>query len=232
MGLILSIVLVLSGILLWRFQRSFQEFKRADSATIADELVAQIENRGKAIARLLAENLVNPLYYNDMWAMGHLLETVRSQSDVKFVRVFDEKGKILHDGTPAVQSFGQSAGPDLPYSDPGFIHKEHSIRKERVLEILCPVRLDKQVLGGVLLGLSMDGIQQEIKEMEGRLGAIEEAGYQKAVFYVSLATLGLFVAGILLSIPLAARLTRPILEVTRYAEKLGQGSYDFEIKSR
>jgi signal transduction histidine kinase/CheY-like chemotaxis protein len=229
-SLILFIVLVLSGTLLFSFKKSFQDINETSSSLMAEELMGQMENRGKAIARLLVENLINPLYFNDMDTIGKLLETVRKQPDVKYIQVFDPHGKLLHDGTPSVKGFGRKLDNENIQAALSSKNGEILTLKNDILGIALPVRLEGHVLGGVLLGLSTNDIHHNINRMDKRLKDVNQAGQEKNILFLCFLTLGLILAGILLSIFLAGRLTRPIREVTEYAGKLGQGLYDVKVQ--
>ena len=230
-SLILSIVAILSVALWIGFNRSFANMSRTSSRMMSEELMIQMENRGKAVTRLLAENLINPLYFNDMDKIRDLLVAAKNQSGSKYVYVYDPQGKILHDGTSSAASFGKLL--DNIKAREGILNKEREVVRinGNILEIALPVWLDNVPLGGVLVGLSLDDINGNIEEMETRLDHVRSEGREETIGFLVVLTIVLVGSGIALSFFLAGRLVQPIREIIRYAARVGQGEYDFEIRS-
>ena len=126
-GLGAAASLALAGALIygaWRLQHEgdmrLVEFSAASMQTHARE---DLERRGEAIALLLSEALVNPVYFNDLQAIGQVAQSVLHQPDVEYVLVFDAQGRILHDGSTDIADFGQpmrdAFGPaDAPAAGP------------------------------------------------------------------------------------------------------------------
>ena len=228
-SLVLFVVLVLSGTLLFRFKKSFGDLAETSSQIMADELLEQMRNRGTVIARLLADNLVNPIYLHDMAKLQSLIQSVVSQKDIAFVYIYDENGNILHDGTESVELFGRTLNNDI-ISEAG-AEKEKSVTRinQRILEVAQSIWLDDIPLGGIILGMDLDGILLNIDSMAKDLTVLKKAGNKNNIIFLLLMTCALIVLGVVLAISLAGRLIRPIKEVTSYAEKVGQGAYDFEL---
>ena len=229
-SLILFIVLVLSGTLLFQFRKSYGDLVQTSAQIMDDALMAQMQNRGAVIAQLLAENLINPVYFSDMNKMKNLLQGVLNQEDIAFAYVYDADGKILHDGTENVDLFGKPLNDDIiPKANVSGRHKSVTQIKESVLEVAQSIWLDDICLGGVLLGMDLDGILRNMDSLAVDLSIVKNKGNNKNITFLIFITVFLLGVGILLSIALAGRLIRPIKDVTEYAEKVGQGSYDFEL---
>ena len=228
-SLILFIVLVLSGTLLFRFKKSFGDLTETSCHIMADELLEQMKHRGTVIAQLLAENLVNPIYLNDMAKMQSLIQSVVTQKDIAYVYIYDENGNILHDGTESVELFGKKLNNDLVKE--AAAQKNLSITRihESMLEVAQSIWLDDVPLGGIILGMDLDGIFNHIDLMTADLNALKKQGNKNNIVFLGLLTMALIALGAILAVLMAGRLIRPIKEVTRYAEKVGQGSYDFEL---
>ncbi len=62
--------------------------------------------------RALSDALANPLYYRDLDQVGVLVRSTARQPVVRYVLVFDERGRLVHDGSVEVSGFGQ------PMADP------------------------------------------------------------------------------------------------------------------
>ena len=80
-------------------------------------------------------------------------------SDVSYVLVFDRDGRIIHDGSGDIPTFGQ------PMRDPfawEAVNAEqlHTQWSDRVVDVAHPIRIGDEKLGGVRVGLSLAGPAQ------------------------------------------------------------------------
>ena len=192
-------------------------------------LLAQMKKRGEIITRLMAENLVNPLYEYDMESMLGLLKATKTQKDVLFVYVYDTEGKIIHDGTEHIQQFGDLLNDpdarDAISEEDKFVTKI----KGNELSVSLPIWIGDTPLGGVKVGLSLNRIQQEIRNVKDQLQYISDSGRHRNINTLAVTTFVLLVLGVTLSVWVARRLIRPILKVSNYAKLVGRGKYDITV---
>jgi PAS domain S-box-containing protein len=229
-GLIITIVLVLSGTLLFQFQSSLTDLGATRSQIVSDTLLSQMKKRGQVIAGFLAESLIKPLYQHDMERMYELLSTVRSGPDVTYAEVFDRKGRIVHDGGNVVPPSGQII--DDQDSIDIIDQKDAVLVKvaEDALHITYPIWKGNQPLGGVRVGLYLGGIYRDIETMGGRLQTLSSAGLKKNAYVLIITTLALISLGVGLSILVVGRLVKPIRQLAESARKIGHGGYQMFIK--
>ncbi len=231
-SLIIATVLILAGILLYQFRHHYGMVARTGSAEMSISLLAQMEKRGEMVTRLLAENLINPLYLHDMQAMFDILTAAKAQKDILSAVVYDANGDIVHDGTDTIRLYGYP------------LHEKDSIaaitKKDKLitqkgdhrLTVSLPIWIGDTPLGGVQVRLSLKYIHSEIARMSYRMDVISKEGLQNNVKAIILTSLVLLVIGISLSFWVARRMIRPIRQLSQFASIIGKGKYDFEISTK
>jgi len=227
--LIIVIVSVLSIVLTQQYKSSAQQMTQEGGNIAASKLLAQMEKRASSLAMQLSENIVNYVYLYNMEDIFYALQTTRNEADVRYVHVYDKNYNILHDGTKTIETYGEEV-----------IHKnlaELALSKNKAVTdireneyiVTYPIRLGEDILGGVIIVLSLDSIQQDIEILKNRLSDISEQGLQKNTWLVVLLTLVLVSMGVLMAIIVASHLITPIKQISNYAAQIGHGNYDVEL---
>lgn len=171
LGLIIAIVLSLTTVLLFQFSQSTVSVTHTSAQVMERDLIEQLKQRGAMMARLLAENLANPLYRFDMKAIRELTKAILGQRDVVYVYVYDQQGKIIHDGHARIPLFGKILKDAI--STKAVTANDLMIQvSSSVMDIAMPILIGETVLGGVRVGLSLNGIDKDIAGMRDQLEAI------------------------------------------------------------
>jgi HAMP domain-containing protein len=103
MGGAMVVVVAILAVLLGR-QTAMQSEVRTLSGGVIHELFDRsVRSRGEAMARELSDALANPLYYRDLDQVGALVRSTARQPVVRYVLVFDERGRLVHDGSVEVR---------------------------------------------------------------------------------------------------------------------------------
>ena len=192
------------------------------------ELLEQLKKRGKVTTRMLAENLVNPLYLYNMEAVYGLLDTALEPQDINYVYVYDDKGAIIHDGKKSVPSFGKTLEDEV--SRNAVAAKAFLIQVSGgVMDVAMPIYIGETQLGGVRVGLSLAEISREIERMHSQLNQIAALGIQRNMVSVLVTTAVLMVLGIVMAVLVSRSLIRPIRQLARYATQIGRGNYQLDI---
>ncbi len=215
------------------FVISYQQFRRVSASHIdsssrlmSQALLQSMERRGVVISQLLAENLVNPLYHYDQNAILQLVTGYKSYNNVIGVYVYDGEGKLIHDGTRAVEQYGSTV------DNRDLARRAMSDRKPVIqtlkdaIEIYYPVSLDQMVLGGIKIELSLSEIQNHITKMQAQLLDVSQLERRKAYQRLMIAVFLIVLVGVMLSYTLATRISTPIRKMARYAVDIGHGNYD------
>jgi len=228
LGLIIAIVLSLTAALLFQFTQSTTTVTQTSARVMERDLIEQLKQRGAVMARLLAENLANPLYKYDMQAINELARAILGQKDVAYVYVYDQQGKIIHDGRARIPLFGKTLRDEISIN--AVTTNDLLIQiAAGVMDIAMPIRIGEMVLGGVRVGLSLKGIDQDIAGMRNQLETISQEGMQRNLFTVVTTTLVLVILGIIIAWLVSRRLIHPIRQLARHAAQIGHGNYQLDI---
>lgn len=228
LALILTIVLVLSGILFLQFRNTSRHAGEATARGMEKTLRHELEQRGVVMARFLAENMTNPLYRYDMDAMYQLTKAALGQEDILYVYVFDEEGRIVHDGHDDIPRYSEKLAD--PISLAAVQASDLLVQQgQEAMDVALPVSIGETRLGGVRLGLSLATIRRETARMEQEVLALSGTQYQRAMLVLVAITLALTVVGIVAAYWLSRRLSQPIVELAHQARRLESGHLGVEV---
>lgn len=231
-ALIVGIIALLAGALLFQFSSQSDHLIDTTSQKMSETLLNQMEKRGETIAHLLADNLVNPFYTYNMSEIYELLQSVKHQKDVLYALVYDNEKKLIHDGTKDVFDYGKPLKDAENQLALGTKHQAISLLNGNILEVSIPLSIDKTPLGGLKIGLSMDGVKEDTTKVLDELDQIGNTGLEKNYYTVAWTSLVLITIGVFLALGVARRLIRPIKEVSTYTGKVGGGDYGNLISSK
>jgi len=153
MGGAMVVVVAIVAVVLGRQAAMQEEVKHLSGSVIHELFDRSVRSRGEALARELSDALANPLYYNDLAQVGALVRNTSRQQVVRYVLVFDEDGKLIHDGSTEVIDFGR------PMEDPlaaGAVGARKLVVQQspKVLDNAMPIMIGNQRIGGVRLRIS------------------------------------------------------------------------------
>ncbi|MGY0634345.1 putative bifunctional diguanylate cyclase/phosphodiesterase [Luteimonas sp. A478] len=176
----------------------------------------------------LAGDLVNPLYYFDMEAIGKTIASVQRQADVEYVVVYSPTGEVLHDGSREIATFGQSVDEALASGAIG-AEESQGAGAGRGFEVSAPITIGDQGLGGVRVGYSLDSVRQDARQATGGLRAgLEEIASRHGIAIAALFSLLVVVAAIM--VLLAQRtLVRPVRRLAEVAREIESGNFDVNV---
>ena len=222
LGLVAVIVLGLASVLLINFQAQTAEITGATAAEMKQRLLVKMRQRGETMTQLLAENLINPVYDYDLQSIYELAHTALIQDDVLYFYVFEPDGKIVHDGIEEVPNFG------VKLQDPIALAAAASDRfliqeSADAIDFSMPLMLGDTKIGGIRLGMSLEGISQDIREVDRHLQQLSREGRRQSLYAVVSVTLVLFVIALGLSLRISLNLSRPISRLSEYARRIGEG---------
>jgi diguanylate cyclase (GGDEF)-like protein len=202
----------------------FREVASISREAMHENAVQGVRKRGEAVARLLADAMTNPLYYFDLQSVGEIARSALQQSDISYVLVFDREGRVIHDGSGDIPTFGQ------PMQDP-FAYEAvsaeglHTQWSDSVVDVAHPIRLGDEKLGGVRVGLSLAGPAQIEAAAQAELMQRAEQASDRSLR--TLATLfgALFVFGLVLAWGVSQGLVKPIRRLAQAAREVETGNY-------
>ena len=189
-----------------------------------------VRERGESIARLLSETLANPLYYFDLASVGEIARSALRQSDVSYVLVFDAEGRVIHDGSGDIPTFGQPM--DDPFAAAAVAAETvHVQQSEATVDVALPIRIGRERIGGVRVGLSLAGPARLQAEASDALAARVEAATRRSLGLLAGLLGGLLLIGALLSLLVSRGLVRPIRRLADAARQVEAGNYRVALPS-
>lgn len=227
----LSLVAVMAAGVL-RVQRDAdREVGSLALAALEQQGLAGIEQRGRTMAALMADALVNPVYYSDLDRIGSIARSALAQPGVLYVYVYDRDGRILHDGSPDIGRFGQPMDDAYAAALPGRRGPLVQQGGGDAVEVAHPLWLGEEPIGGVRVGLSRASSAQITRAAMEALR--EETGQRardrlRALLLPLAGVLGIVLVGLWL---IARGLVGPIRELAAHARTLARGDYGVRLDS-
>ena len=225
-GLVLALVavaLVAAGAVAFHQSRLLQDEVReaVSAASRADE-----EEDLRGMAGYLGSRLFNALYRLDVERLNEDVEEVRSWLPIAWFLVLDAEGRILTDGTPSNERYGDVFPEALPGDEDNGI-------------LLVPVENGTELrfkvsTGGVTAGWGVVRVRHGPWQTSFR-GLERRTARLWASYRTSLLTLGAaaFVVvlgvGILTAVALSRTLARPLTEMSQAAREIAAGNLDHPL---
>ncbi len=182
---------------LLRLRDTMREGMAASTAAIAVLVKGQLEQSGRVMVRVLADNLVNPVYTIDMERIRELLGSVRDLEDVRYVYVYGPDGAVLHDGGRSVRQFGVVFDDEVS-RNAATANTVLLQDQPKILDVSAPILIGDQRLGGVRIGLSKDRIDTEIAAMTAGTDLAHNVALDRNATAVVSTIAGLTLLGVLL----------------------------------
>lgn len=224
MGGAMVVVMAIVAVVLGRQATMQDEVKHLSGTVIHDLFDRSVRSRGEALARELSDALANPLYYNDLQQVGALVRNTSRQQVVRYVLVFDEDGKLIHDGSADVADFGR------PMQDPlaaGAVAARTLVVQQspKVLDNAMPIMVGNQRIGGVRVGMALDDVQAMEQRANQTLGdRLQQVGKRHLGWLLLMLGL-LLVIGVVVIIYVQRTLVAPIRGLAAAARQIEAGDY-------
>lgn len=164
------------------------------------EALRLVAHKAETLAQLTAFTINPAVYFNDPAALDEALSGARQDKDVAYVVVTDPSGRRL-------AAFHPELARALPAA--GGISRDGDL-----YEVTTPIRDRGRELARLHIGMSLARLRREIMQTRITIGL------------VSLAILGLGLAGVLL---LSTLLTRPLRQVATSARRIAAGDLDQSV---
>jgi diguanylate cyclase (GGDEF)-like protein len=190
-----------------------------------------IERRGEAIARLLGEALTNPLYYFDLALIGEIVRSAQQLPGVAYVLVYDDDGRIVHDGSRDIAAFGTDMDDPLAFAA---IHARSLLTQQDAshVDVALPILVGNQRLGGVRVGLSLADPQRMEEAARLELDQRSAIAAERRVTLMAMVFGALLLGGVLILLLVTRGLVRPIQRLALAARSIEQGRYDVSLPGR
>ncbi len=222
------VVIAIVAVVLGRQATMQDEVQHLSGNVIHDLFDRSVRSRGEALARELSDALANPLYYNDLEQVGALVRNTSRQQVVRYVLVFDEDGKLIHDGSAEVIDFGRPMSDPLA---PGAVAARALVVQQspKVLDNAMPIMIGNQRIGGVRVGMALDDVQAMEQRANQTLGErLQQVGKRHLGWLLLM--LGLLVGiGVGMIIYVQRTLVAPIRWLAGAARQIEAGDYQLTL---
>ena len=229
-GLVVIAILTASSLWIWYTRESHDELADIARTALRQSSESALIRRGETITGFLANTLPNLLYRYDMDGMFLQLDAVLQQQGVLYAIIFDPQGKIVHDGSRDIVSYGHPMRDSLA-SEVLAANAFHVIRTTDLIDISAPIHLYDKRIGGLRIGLSLDEAKSAIAQTEQNF----EDRYQQqrqTRGIIAVATLAVLIMGSLLVALIASRrIVRPIKRLLEGVGQVERGSLDVQLTS-
>ena len=206
-------------------QREVQSLSRQSMHALASN---RMLSHGQGAVAQAADTLVNPLYYFDLDAIGSIVRNQLRQPDVAYAIVYDVDGRVIHDGSRDIATYGQ------PMSDPFAFevlsaNEVHVQADDALMDVSAPIRIADQRLGGLRVGYSLASVKADEDRIGATLGErLAEVGRKHMLWIATL--LGVLAALIaILALYLQHSVVKPIRRIADAARQIEAGDFDSEL---
>jgi len=156
-----------------------------------------------SIAEMTAYSVAPALFFNDTSSVVEVINSVRQNPDLSFIVVLNDSDRIV-----------ATVNENIRFSMNNANSVEHSgnyiTPDGRILITRRPITINAQVIGTIVLGLSLDDLRKAVNDSK------------KTTALVSLVILG---TGIILVTGISALLTRPLGHMVNTIERIAAGDY-------
>ncbi|WP_415916058.1 EAL domain-containing protein [Xanthomonas arboricola] len=230
--LVMALTLLLVGAILASLlqrQSAMQREVRGLSAQILHELFDRsLRTRGETLATELANGLANPLYYSDLGAVGALVRNASRQQVVSYVLVFDRRGRLVHDGSPNLQRYGQAMTD--PLAARAVTARAMLLQSTpEVLDVTVPIKIGDQRIGGVRVGMSRERVRRIESGANLTLVQNLNAIGKRDLGWLLVLLAALVALGVLLAIYVQRTLVAPVRLLAAAARQIERGDYAVQL---
>lgn len=174
------------------------------------------------LAEYLGKHLFNDLYQLDIEGLDALIRDLKAGMSIDAFLVADATGKVLTDGTRENQSYGTRLSIDI-FADQE--RRPEILSQERGISVMFPVQVENYIAGYGKIVFSNEVIQGVIEKQQETVAATWQSS-QRTILLVGFLAAGLAIAiTIVLSFIFSRNLSRPVIQLVSYAQRIGRGEY-------
>lgn len=228
LGLVLSLALIMGVNMFFQSRSTLTEVIASGTSAMEKQLFNQVKVRARMLAEYLASNLVNALYFLDLESIQFILAPAMKQADISHIIVFDAEGRIVHDSS-GKNRIHEKALQDPVVRDSFSDHSMEMVFEAESFKVVAPIKLEEEYLGALVMTYSLTGLNRQISEMKVKLQAVEEEGFQKNLVSFLILVSVFSLLAVIAAIRVAGGLTRPIIQLSKWARKIGRGEKNVNI---
>ncbi|MDQ3229632.1 MAG: EAL domain-containing protein, partial [Pseudomonadota bacterium] len=224
MAIAMTTVVALMLLLLQRQSAMRSEVIGVSRAAMHQLVLDGLRRRGEAGVGELANTLANPLYYFDLDTIGSIARAAQRQPDISYVLVYDANGRIIHDGSGDIPTYGQPMQDPLAY-EVVQARAFHAQWTDDLVDVSHPILVGDTRLGGVRIGYSLKSVlASEVKSTSALNESLTRLGNRHRWPIIALMTMLVLLGAGVLSL-IRARLVEPIRRLADAAREIEDGRF-------
>lgn len=223
-GLITTVVLILSGTLMFQFRKATRAMMDSTSKVMTRDLNLQLQDRAASLVQFIARDLVNPMYRTDVGSIYEIVRAAKKEKGVQYVFVYDLEGKIIHDGKSDRSAVGRILDDDMSVNAVQAVHLLFQTN-DHFLDVAAPILIGDKQLGGVRIGFTLSKIKDDLGQLKQEMDLIGKKGLSDNMRAILVLTLVFSLLGIGIALVVSRNLSRPIVELIRLTKQIGHGEY-------
>lgn len=190
-----------------------------------------LADRGVQLSNFLAAALTNPVYFFDLLTVREVARSALDQPDVVYVLVYDDQGRVIHDGSRDIPNFGQVM--DDPLAAHAIAARTSLVQwgEDRV-DASAPILIGDMRLGGVRVGLSLARTEGAVALETANARERFRRAFAGPAHVLGLGFLVLAIWVVLAGWLVARGLVRPIRNLAAQAREIERGRFDTHASSR
>lgn len=218
-------VITFSMIQVLGFHFTSNQILEQTSTKVSQSLLSQLEQRAAYTANYLSDALINPIYKFDMEGVHELLEPALKSDEVLAIVVFDASGNTFHTGQRIDASYG------IPFDMPDVkeavlkLGIEYQQVVNNQLLYAKPLYIGDELLGGLFLKLSVEGIEQDIAQTRSIIENINLKASKTGTLGSALLAFVFCVVSIVVSFLITRTIISPVTLLVEHARRITQGDY-------
>jgi diguanylate cyclase (GGDEF)-like protein len=220
----LLLLLILAG--LWYVgSRSQLDLAQDTTEAMREQAQAELEERGKLIIEFLLKSLPNQLYYYDFQGLRQTARAALDEQDVDYVLIFDHEGRIVHDGSQALERFGEVMEDELAAA---IIASDRRLVQwtDVLVDISQPIMLGQEAIGGVRVGLSRAPSEALIAAQQSAMLDRLQGSFAYQLQMLLLGFVALLMIAAVLAWLVGRGLVRPIRSLASAVRDVESGRFD------
>ncbi len=220
-SVVLIVVFTMVSLLFIQFENEKNVGLASTEKAMRSSLYNHIKSEGLSLNRVLANNLINPLYRLDTSELNDQLLSVLSLEGVKYAIVYDVNGAIVHEGEESISRFGKVLKD--PFNQAATNSRSPLIQQSAdTMDFSHPLFIGNEYLGGVRIGLSLEFADGSVNNTHLELREIFSAGYQKNLLTVAVTSLlMLIIFGGFLAAWVSKSISLPVCQLVEFAYQVG-----------
>jgi diguanylate cyclase (GGDEF)-like protein len=225
---IMAVMLIVQVVL---FDHSSRAIQALGESSLNEQLDEQLATRAEAMALVLASNVAAPLLRYDMMGIYEVLLPAASRDAVDKVLLLDTDGRIVHDATHEVSSYGVSIASFAPDVDP-MLTKPQRLRRDDSYACVMPVFAGTELIGQVYVTLTRSNVAAQLQRLNERFNEIARERRDINLLVTSVFVVLLTAFGVVLSILAARRMAHPIVRLVNNTKSVARGDYNVNVDVR